>query len=137
MTPNQQEEMEKDFKEWFSRELEKASSNKSLSGLIHYEMMEANEDALFVVFKAAYSLQQEKIEKLEKDLAQQKFNNAHNLSIDQQIADKIESLKSDLEWCFSKFRQMLPRMSESYGVGVEEGIREIRQRHCLDKSEEV
>jgi hypothetical protein len=36
-----------------------------------------------------------KIKRLEAELHQQKFNNKHNLSIDQQIADKILSLEQE------------------------------------------
>lgn len=36
-----------------------------------------------------------KIKRLEAELHQQKFNNKHNLSIDGQIADKIESLEQE------------------------------------------
>ena len=37
----------------------------------------------------------EKIEQLEKDLEQQRFNNKHNLSIDQKVSDEIARLKSE------------------------------------------
>ena len=39
---------------------------------------------------------EKKIEALEKRLEQQLFDNKHNLSIDQQIADKIENLEAAL-----------------------------------------
>ena len=38
-----------------------------------------------------------KIKELEKELEQQRFNNKHNLSIDQTVADKIEQLEKELE----------------------------------------
>ena len=38
--------------------------------------------------------QQKKIEELEKELHQQRFNNKHNLSIDQTVADKIKELEA-------------------------------------------
>ena len=37
-----------------------------------------------------------KIKELEKELEQQRFNNKHNLSIDQTVADKIEELEKRL-----------------------------------------
>mgnify|MGYP003395789846 CR=1 FL=1 len=37
------------------------------------------------------------IEKLEAELSQQRFNNKHNLSIDQIIADKITELEKENE----------------------------------------
>lgn len=72
-------------------------------------------------FEFAYSSQQEKIDKLQKDsftensrrqehinkalkeenkslrsdLTQQRFNNSHNLSIDQEVANKIEKLEKE------------------------------------------
>lgn len=36
---------------------------------------------------------EKEIESLKRELEQQRFNNKHNLSIDQKVADKIESLK--------------------------------------------
>jgi len=38
-----------------------------------------------------------KIKELEKELEQQRFNNKHNLSIDQTVADKIKELEKELE----------------------------------------
>lgn len=38
---------------------------------------------------------QDKNKKLERELDQQRFNNKHNLSIDQKIADKILSLEQE------------------------------------------
>lgn len=38
-----------------------------------------------------------RIVNLEQELLQQRFNNKHNLSIDQQVADKITTLEDDLE----------------------------------------
>ena len=37
------------------------------------------------------------IAELKKELDQQKFNNKHNLSIDQSVSDKIKELKHELE----------------------------------------
>ena len=39
----------------------------------------------------------EEIEKLKKELHQQKFNNKHNLSIDQSVSDKIKDLEGKRE----------------------------------------
>lgn len=56
----------------------------------------------------------EKIAQLENELHQQRFNNEHNLSIDQKIADKIKeldekikSLMSDLETCLNALKFVL------------------------------
>jgi valyl-tRNA synthetase len=39
-----------------------------------------------------------KVESLEKRLEQQLFNNKHNLSIDQTVADRMIELKADLDY---------------------------------------
>ena len=46
-------------------------------------------------FKEYCYQKQLKIQELEKELHQQRFNNKHNLSIDQTIADKIQSLEQE------------------------------------------
>lgn len=148
-----------EFEKYWMSTFEGMSSND----IIKYR--EVGRSSVLQGFKAAYSSQQEKIEKLEAsynklseafdDLNVQ--NNFHAAQVinfknscehlmdamtktsqsNSALSEENKSLRGDLEWCFSKFRQMLPRMSESYGLGVEEVIKEIRQRHGLDKSEDV
>ena len=40
---------------------------------------------------------EQEVAKLTKELEQQKFNNKHNLSIDQQVSDKIDRLRKENE----------------------------------------
>jgi len=44
--------------------------------------------------------QQKEINKLKRELDQQKFNNKHNLSIDQSIADEMVRIKRLLVYCY-------------------------------------
>ena len=54
-------------------------------------------ESLLVESSVCESLFKLKIKELEKELEQQRFNNKHNLSIDQAVADKIEQLEKELE----------------------------------------
>jgi hypothetical protein len=50
--------------------------------------------------KTPHTLRKEaeaKVKKLERELWQQKFNNEHNLSIDQQVADELKRLREENE----------------------------------------
>jgi hypothetical protein len=52
---------------------------------------------------ASWNFLQSKIDELEKELHQQRFNNKHNLSIDQKIADKIESQRKEIDELVNSF----------------------------------
>ena len=80
MTPQNEAQMDE--------EKAKAYNDNFKDHFLDWEKLEISKDG----FSTAWDLQQEKIDKLEKELAQQKFNNAHNLSIDQSVADEIKKL---------------------------------------------
>jgi len=58
----------------------------------NFDWME--EQAYGAPIRKCWNFQQKIIDELTRNLEQQKFNNKHNLSIDQQVADKIEKLES-------------------------------------------
>lgn len=169
MTPNQQEELLKKFNKWIYKKDTHCGLRDFEVNHTYYKCKDA--------FDFAITLQQEKIEKLEKELhnerisrvnsdafyeniiakknkslEQQKFNNAHNLSIDQQIADKIkeletqrdialndlaeevkrvEILKSDLDWITKKVITVFESIDNLNELVTYEKSKEIRQRHDL------
>lgn len=62
-------------------------------------------------YKEELALAHQVIEKMKSELHQQCFNNEHNLSIDQKVADEIkkleeenEELREDLEWALMLLR---------------------------------
>jgi hypothetical protein len=66
----------------------------------------------WLVYLTARENAQVEIESLKKELHQQRFNNKHNLSIDQKVSDEIESLKeriAHLEFEIVKRDRLLER----------------------------
>lgn len=59
------------------------------------------------------SRQMSTIKRLERELDQQRFNNKHNLSIDQKIADKIADLELTQKKCTKLFREIRAYRNDS------------------------
>jgi len=90
------------FKEWFDVFYDSKEAQEFCFG--NYNNATRDEQVGEFSAKAAYNHQQLKIDKLEKEnkelkaeLEQQRFNNKHNLSIDQKVADRIKELEKSNE----------------------------------------
>src|SRR5690606_13201567 len=105
---NNEKEMDKEFEEWMLSDEQKAQYAKETTSL------EGRSNA----FKSAHSLQQEKIDKLEKE---------------------NKSLRSDLDWSTQINNQTLrfmPSLSSNEQMAQLEAmdkVEEIRARHKLDE----
>lgn len=73
------------------------------------------------------------IDQLKKELHQQRFNNAHNLSIDQKVSDEIanlklenEILKVDLSWALDKYEYETTNTKYN---GLSTRVKELREKY--------